>query len=114
MSTCTAAVRFVASKKYALGSLHLQLFVKPNASAAREGIVSVTPSAIHVAIAAQPKDGEANKAVVNLLSDVLEMPKSRLRLNRGLKSKAKTVILDEVREESVTSILDTLHKASAS
>jgi uncharacterized protein YggU (UPF0235/DUF167 family) len=55
-----------------------------------------------------------DNAVVILLSDVLRIAKSRLRLSRGLKSKDKTVILDEVKEESVTSILDMLHKASAS
>ncbi|KAI6779946.1 uncharacterized protein J7T54_000246 [Emericellopsis cladophorae] len=110
----TAAVRFISSKSSAIGNVHLQLFVKPNANAAREGIVSITPSAIHLAIAAQPKDGEANKAVIQLLSDVLGVPKSRLHLRRGLKSKEKTVTLDIATEDSVTSILDMLRKASAS
>ncbi|KAG9250572.1 uncharacterized protein F5Z01DRAFT_677699 [Emericellopsis atlantica] len=110
----TAAVRFISSKSSALGSISLQLFVKPNASAAREGIVSITPSAIHLAIAAQPKDGEANKAVIQLLSDVLGVPKARLHLRRGLKSKEKTVILDNSTEDSVTSIMDILRNASAS
>lgn len=66
-----AAVRFLAgTKKNPLGSLRLQCHVKPGASAAREGVLAVTNEAVELCVAAQAREGEANKAVVKLLSEV--------------------------------------------
>lgn len=66
-----SAVRFLAgTKKNPLGSLHLQCHVKPGASRAREGVLSVSDSVIELCVAAQAREGEANKAVVKLLSEV--------------------------------------------
>ncbi|EEU46249.1 uncharacterized protein NECHADRAFT_19877, partial [Fusarium vanettenii 77-13-4] len=75
------------------GSLHLQLHVKPGASKNREGVIAVTDDAIELCVAAQAREGEANKAVVQVLSSVLGVPKSSLQLTHGLKSRDKTVVL---------------------
>jgi uncharacterized protein YggU (UPF0235/DUF167 family) len=65
------AIRHVASPaKSALGYIYLQCHVKPGASKQREGIISVSDSVIEVCVSAQPKDGEANKAVREVFSDV--------------------------------------------
>jgi uncharacterized protein YggU (UPF0235/DUF167 family) len=67
------AIRHVASSaKSALGYIHLQCHVKPGASKQRQGIISVPVSndVIEVCVSAQPKDGEANKAVREVFSDV--------------------------------------------
>ena len=70
MST-TSAIRFLAgTKKDPLGSLRLQCHVKPGASRAREGVLAVTGDVIELCVAAQAREGEANKAVVKLLSEV--------------------------------------------
>lgn len=109
-------VRFIAaSKKSPLGSLQLHLHVKPGARGDREGVRSVSESAIDLCVAAQARDGEANKAVIKLLSDVLGVPKSRLHLSHGMKSRDKTVVLGDVKgngEEEAQKILDILRKAS--
>lgn len=66
-----SAVRFLAgTKKNPLGSLRLQCHVKPDASRAREGVLSVTDDVVELCVAAQAREGEANKAVVKLLSEV--------------------------------------------
>lgn len=70
----TAAVRYVAaasSKKPALGTLYLRCHVKPGAAKAREGVAALTPEAIELCVSAPPREGEANKAVVKLLSQVV-------------------------------------------
>lgn len=65
------AIRLIAgSTRSAVGSIHLQCHVKPGASKQREGVVSVSESLIEVCVSAQPKHGEANKAVRDLFSDV--------------------------------------------
>lgn len=111
----SSAVRFVTgSKKSPLGALHLQLHVKPGASKNREGVVAVTDDAIELCVAAQAREGEANKAVVQVLSAVLGVPKSRLQLTHGLKSREKTVVLADVKgdgEEYAKAVRDLLDKA---
>ncbi|KAM5352086.1 hypothetical protein ACJ41O_004809 [Fusarium nematophilum] len=112
----SSAIRFVTgSKKSPLGSLHLQLRVKPGASRNREGITAVTDDAIELCVAAQAREGEANKAVVQVLSAVLGVPKSSLQLTHGLKSRDKTVVLGGVKgdgEEYANSIREMLDKAA--
>ncbi|KAH8174822.1 hypothetical protein LIA77_06241 [Sarocladium implicatum] len=110
-----AAMRFVArSSESSVGSLHLRLLVKPGASKVREGITAITDSAIELCVAAQPRDGEANKAVIELLSDALEVPKSRLKLGQGGKSRHKTAVLDGVHAHEADLYAQTLRaKAKA-
>lgn len=67
----TSAIRFLAAtKKEPLGSLRLQCHVKPGASRVREGVLAVADDVIELCVAAQAREGEANKAVVKLLSEV--------------------------------------------
>ncbi|PVH88024.1 YggU-like protein [Cadophora sp. DSE1049] len=90
--TSLPAIRHVASSvKSAFGFIHIQCHVRPGASKQRQGIMSVSDSVIEVCVSAQPRDGEANKAVRELFSDVLKCPKSDVEVIRGLKSRDKTV-----------------------
>lgn len=50
----------------------------------REGVMQVR-------VTAAPADGEANQAVIKLLSKHLNVPKSSLEITRGHKSRNKTV-----------------------
>jgi uncharacterized protein len=118
MTNTSNAVRFVAaSKKSLVGFLQLQLHVKPGARGNREGIVGVTDGSIELCVAAQARDGEANKAVLGLLSEVLGVHKSRLRLSHGMKSRDKVAVLEGVDsdgEEYATRVVETLRQASSS
>ncbi|KAK1948757.1 YggU-like protein [Colletotrichum sublineola] len=90
----SAAVRFVeGTTKSALGTLYLKCRVKPGASRMREGIVAVTDGAVELCVAAQAREGEANRAVIKLLSEVLGLAKSDLTISQGLKSRDKTVAI---------------------
>jgi hypothetical protein len=67
-----SAVRFVASKT-PTGScwmFHLNCHVKTHVNSQRGGIVSIKDSVIELNIAAPPRDGEANKAVRELIANV--------------------------------------------
>ena len=115
MAANRATIRFVAgTPKSPTGSLHLHLRVKPGASKVREGITAITDSAIELCVAAEPRDGEANKAVIDLLSDALGVPKSRLELGQGGKSRDKMAVLDGVQAHEVEAYAQTLRgKAKA-
>ncbi|KAK0649507.1 hypothetical protein B0T16DRAFT_389545 [Cercophora newfieldiana] len=86
------AIWYVAgTKKSPNGTLYLNCNVKPGASKSREGISSISEDAIDVCVAAQARDGEANKAVIKVLSEVLDLPKSDLQITQGFKSRNKTI-----------------------
>ncbi|KAF1937504.1 YggU-like protein, partial [Clathrospora elynae] len=73
------------------GAIHLLCHVKPGVNANREGIAAVTDDNIEVCVAAQARDGEANKAVREVIADALRVPKSDVEVVKGLKSREKTV-----------------------
>ena len=75
--TCTStamsarAIWYVAAtKKSAKNTLYMHCNVKPGASKNREGVASVDDEAVQICVAAQAREGEANKAVVEVLSEV--------------------------------------------
>lgn len=63
-------IQYVAGGKTKLPVVHLHCRVKPNASKVREGVTSVTDDAVELCVAAVPRDGESNKAVLAVLSEV--------------------------------------------
>ncbi|KAG9190029.1 hypothetical protein G6011_08117 [Alternaria panax] len=87
------AIRFATkqSAKNCMGTIQLLCHVKPGVSAHREGIVAVSDERIEICVAAQPKDGEANKAVREVIAGALRVAKSDVAVVKGMKSKEKTV-----------------------
>lgn len=47
-----------------------------------------------VRVTAKPVDGEANEALIKLLSKVLKVPKTAVEIIQGLKSRNKTVRIE--------------------
>ena len=82
------------------GEVKLDIEVQP--SAKRDGITGLNEwrNRLQVAVRALPKDGDANNAVLNLLSDELNVPVSALELATGHTSRRKTIsITDHELEE---------------
>ena len=65
--------------------------VTPNARANK---VVIEGGVIKIGVTAPPADGAANAAVLVLLAKALGVPKSRLKLVHGLKSRDKVFRLD--------------------
>lgn len=70
MSALMAVTLSKASKARPLVSILIQCRVKPGVSKNREGIDSVTDFAVELSVAAPAREGEANKAVIRVMSDV--------------------------------------------
>lgn len=66
----------------------LTVHVTPRAKQAR--LEQIDPEHFRAFVTAPPTDGRANEAVRLLLADFLDIPKSRLELIRGEKSRTKT------------------------
>ncbi|XP_035777213.1 UPF0235 protein C15orf40 homolog [Anopheles albimanus] len=75
------------------GNLIVKILAKPGAKTS--GITDVSEEGVGCQIAAPPIDGEANTELIKYLSKLLELRKSDVSLDRGSKSRQKTIILDK-------------------
>ncbi len=69
--------------------LEVVLHVQPRAR--RNEIAGVHDQALKVKISAPPVDDAANRAVVEFFSDLLDIPKTRITIISGDRSRRKTV-----------------------
>ena len=70
------------------GAIFLKVSAKPNSKA--EGL-AVEEEELSVAVTAEPKEGEANKAIIKLLSQEFGVPKSSICVDKGDTSKSKVL-----------------------
>jgi uncharacterized protein YggU (UPF0235/DUF167 family) len=59
--------------------------------AGRSGLAGVRNGALLVRLASAPVDGAANESLIALLSSLLDVPRSAIRLDRGERSRDKRV-----------------------
>lgn len=84
MSFNKAVWYVAATKKSSHPTLFINCSVKPGASKSREGVTSIREDAVEICVSAQAREGEANKAVVKVLSEVNENLDDHLSIQRGL------------------------------
>jgi uncharacterized protein (TIGR00251 family) len=82
----------------------LKLRVSPRSR--RPGIVGRHGDAWKVRVAEPPEDGRANEAVLDLLAETLDLPRSRFALVSGHSSREKIVVLDGVEQAQTERLLD--------
>ncbi|XP_062554089.1 UPF0235 protein C15orf40 homolog [Armigeres subalbatus] len=75
------------------GNVLIKIQAKPGAKT--NGITDIGEEGVGVQIAAPPVDGEANTELIKYLSKLLELRKSDVSLDRGSKSRQKTVVLEK-------------------
>lgn len=75
----------------------LQVRVTPKAAANRIKVEHQADGSrlIRVYVTVAAEDGKANKAVIELLAKELGLPKTALKIIRGLKSRQKTVAISQ-------------------
>jgi uncharacterized protein (TIGR00251 family) len=73
--------------------MRIDLLVKPNSK--KEKIEKLPDGSYRLFVSAPAQDGRANEAVIETLSDFFSLPKSHIRIVKGLRGKKKIVdILD--------------------
>ena len=70
----------------------MRLRVSPRAS--RSAITGIKGDRLALAVTSAPVDGEANKAVIDLLSKLLKLRKGAFSIEAGAKGRDKTVKVD--------------------
>lgn len=58
---------------------------------------------LKIKVTAQPEDGKANRACINLISDKLNIPKNKISLIKGHKSREKQINIEGVSSSSIDS-----------
>jgi len=74
------------------GGVRFAVRVQPRAS--RSEVAGVHGDALRVRVTAPPVEGAANAAVVELLAEVLGVPRRAVRITRGATGRAKLVEID--------------------
>lgn len=87
------------------GSFSISILAQPNASST--GLAGIHGGALKVRLQCPPVDGRANKALVAFFAKLLGVPKSSLRISRGLTSRSKTLEIQGVDIQHLRSILKT-------
>jgi uncharacterized protein (TIGR00251 family) len=91
--------------KHLLGSkIFINIKTKPGSK--REGISSINDDEICVNIRAPPVEGKANSAIIKYFSDIFDLSKSSIAIEKGETNKNKIISVDgSYTEEEVFNIL---------
>lgn len=90
------------------GNIIIKIHAKPGAK--QNSVTDVLNEAIGVQIAAPPVDGEANAELVKYISKVLHLRKSDVSVDRGSKSREKTILIDKSAAITVTQAIELIKK----
>ncbi len=84
------------------GKVGSAIAVRVTPRASRNKIAEILPDGtIKIHIAAPPVDGEANEKLIDFLSDVLNIPKSRLDIVAGVSGRDKLISVIDMDAETV-------------
>ena len=104
--TKTETPSFIKIKE---NSVYFSVFVKPN-SKKNEVLIDIDNDEMKIFTTSPSIKGKANKTVLKLMADFLDLPSSYLKLISGHKSKIKTVRMDFLDVEEKNRILEKMIK----
>ena len=73
--------------------MHLRVKIIPKSSSNK--IISWTNDLLKIKIKAEPKKGKGNKELIKFLSKILQVPKYKINIIKGVKSNVKIIDIDE-------------------
>ena len=82
------------------GEVKISVRVSPGAP--HNEVVGYAEGVWRIKVAAPPVEGKANKALVDFLSDKLDVSKSTVTISRGLTGRNKVVIIEGLTPAEVT------------
>ena len=83
----------------------VQVRIHAQPRARRSELAGIHNGALKIKIAAPPVDDAANRAIVDFFAALLDVPKSRVRIAAGLKSRSKTLFIEGVSSDRFISTL---------
>ena len=85
------------------GTLSFQVYVVPRAS--RSEVAGERDGALRVRLAAAPVDGAANRELIDLLSKVLNVPRSAIEISSGHTGKLKRITIENCAPDVLISVV---------
>jgi uncharacterized protein (TIGR00251 family) len=85
------------------GSVVILIYVQPRSS--KNAVQGVHDGALKIRTTAPPVEGKANTAIIALLADLFDIPKSAVSLVSGAKSRNKNFRLHGITMKEATAIL---------
>ena len=85
------------------GWIELSIHISPGAS--KNAITGTRLGAIAMKISAVPEKGKANEELIAFLAKTLKIPKRRISIIRGFSSRDKTVRIDGLSPEDISTHL---------
>lgn len=82
-----------------------RIVVKVQPNATQNEVVRFADGVLYVKVAAPPVRGKANAELINLLSRELRVAKSSIRIEKGLTSKKKLILVEGVSQVYVVNRL---------
>jgi uncharacterized protein (TIGR00251 family) len=73
-------------------NIHLSIKVHPNAR--QKKIQKIKEGEYKIHVLSPPAEGKANSEVIDMVASHFHLPRSRVKIVRGMKSRKKTVILE--------------------
>jgi uncharacterized protein (TIGR00251 family) len=77
----------------------VRIAVQGHPGAKRNEVVRCEEGVWHIKIAAPPTEGKANKELISFLSEVLDISKSRISIDKGTTSHRKLIELEGIKKE---------------
>lgn len=71
--------------------VELRILAKPNAK--KSAVTGMNEQGLNIALHARPQDGEANTELIAFLAEFFDIPKSKIKLQRGAGSRYKMVVI---------------------
>jgi uncharacterized protein (TIGR00251 family) len=81
--------------------VRIEVHVHPGAK--RNEIVRFEDGVWHLKMAAPPTEGKANKELIEFLSEILDISKSRISIEKGMRSHRKLIALQGLTEAALVS-----------
>lgn len=84
----------------------VEIWVQVHPNARRNEVQGEKDGVWHLKIAAPPVKGRANQELINFLSDVLQVSKSNLAIEKGLSSRRKLIDIRGLAQEQVKALFN--------
>lgn len=88
--------------------------VRAQPGARRTAITGEHDGALRIAVTTAPEKGQANKAIVKILSKSFQLPKSAIELVSGTTSRQKKFLLRGLSKQTVSGVLEPILGDAAS
>ena len=92
-------------KKSPSQTMEIDLRVKLTPRSSKNQIVGREGDLIKIKVTAPPIEGQANKALIELLSKTLKKPKSHIFITAGESSRLKTVRIKDISRSEIDDLL---------